>query len=305
MKLKIKKSILLLATIIALSGCSIKWETPVNDRDPYENYNRKMFHWNNELYEDLTPVAKAYNFIMPEAAQTGIFNFFQNLFEPSRVANDLFQGEWSYAGDDSMRFLENTTLGVVGIFDVAGSRFGLPMRYHQDFAVTLHKWGVYKKGYASPYIVWPIFGPGTIEGVSDGVDAMFNPLSYLFLAPGVGTFTAYAVNYSVYGLYYTNQGVSYLPAYSNLEEVSVDPYTAMRNAYIQNYDYGMAKVLKQKDPSLDGSQNDKAILSVLGINDTNAKSEVAYSDESFVQASQDTPPVLKSSLTSVNKAAEV
>nr|WP_231138758.1 hypothetical protein [Francisella orientalis] len=79
----------------------------------------------------------------------------------------------------------------------------------------------------------------------------------------------------------------------------------MRNAYIQNYDYGMAKVLKQKDPSLDGSQNDKAILSVLGINNTNAKSEVAYSDESFVQASQDTPPVLKSSLANVNKVAEV
>lgn len=85
------------------------------------------------------------------------------------------------------------------------------------------------------------FGPGTIEGISDSVDALFNPLSYLFLAPGVGTFTAYVVNYSVYGLYYTNQGVSYLPAYSNLEEVSIDPYAALRNAYIQNYDYGMGK----------------------------------------------------------------
>ena len=54
------------------------------------------------------------------------------------------------------------------------------------------------------------------------------------------------VNYSVYGLYYINQGISYLPAYSNLEEVSIDPCAALRNAYIQNYDYGMAKVLKQK-----------------------------------------------------------
>ena len=61
----------------------------------------------------------------------------------------------------------------------------------------------------------PVF-PGSIEGVSGSVDALFNPLSYLFLAPEVGTFTAYVVNYSVYSLYYTNQGVSYLPAYSNV-----------------------------------------------------------------------------------------
>lgn len=228
------------------------------------------------------------------------------MFEPSRVANDLFQGEWDYAGDDSMRFLANMTLGIAGFFDVANSWFNLPMRYHQDFAVTLHKWGVYKKGYASPYIVWPIFGPGTIEGISDSVDALFNPLSYLFLAPGVGTFTAYVVNYSVYGLYYTNQGVSYLPAYSNLEEVSIDPYAALRNAYIQNYDYGMAKVLKQKDPALDSTQqSNQAILSVLGISDKNGKSEIASSGESFVQASSDTPAVLKSSLSSVNQVAEV
>ena len=57
-----------------------------------------------------------------------------------------------------MRFLANTTLGVAGFFDVANSWFNLPMRYHQDFTVILHKWELYKKSYASPYIVWPIFG---------------------------------------------------------------------------------------------------------------------------------------------------
>lgn len=306
MKLRVKTILLLVTFSMVLSSCGIKWETPVNERDPYEKYNRKVFYWNNKLYSFLTPAAKAYNFVVPDTVQTGIFNIFQNLFEPSRVANDLFQGEWGYAGDDSMRFLASMTLGIAGFFDVANSWFNLPMRYHQDFAVTLHKWGVYKKGYASPYIVWPIFGPGTIQGISDSVDALFNPLSYLFLAPGVGTFTAYVVNYSVYGLYYTNQGVSYLPAYSNLEEVSIDPYAALRNAYIQNYDYGMAKVLKQKDPALDSTQqSNQAILSVLGISDKNGKSEIASSGESFVQASSDTPAVLKSSLSSVNQVAEV
>ncbi|AJI63938.1 lipoVacJ domain protein [Francisella tularensis subsp. tularensis] len=66
------------------------------------------------------------------------------------------------------------------------------------------------------------------------------------------------------------------------------------------------QVLKQKDPALDSTQqSNQAILSVLGISDKNGKSEIASSGESFVQASSDTPAVLKSSLSSVNQVAEV
>ncbi|WP_150468389.1 VacJ family lipoprotein [Francisella sp. SYW-9] len=305
--MKRKISLILLWGVLAttLAGCSFKWEVPINKRDPYEKYNRKIYNFNNKVYKVLTPVANAYAFVMPNIVQNGIFNVFQNLFEPSRVVNDIFQDQWGYAGDDSLRFLSNTTLGIVGIFDVANSWFDLPIRYHQDFAVTLHKWDVYKTGYASPYIVWPIFGPGTVEGLSDGVDAAFNPLSYLFLAPGVGTLTAYAVNYTVYGVYYTNQGVSYLPAYTNLQQSTLDPYTALRNAYLQNYDYSMAKILKQKLPQSESSQqNDQAVLNILGVNSKNASTEVASSGESFITNSQNVP-VLKSSLSTVNDAAKV
>ncbi|MED7819296.1 MULTISPECIES: MlaA family lipoprotein [unclassified Francisella] len=305
--MKIKINLILLWAILSmtLAGCSFKWEVPINKRDPYEKYNKKIYNFNNDVYEFLTPVANAYAFVMPNVVQNGIFNVFQNLFEPSRVANDIFQWQWGYAGDDTLRFVSNTTLGVAGIFDVANSWFDLPIRYHQDFATTLHKWGVYKKGYASPYIVWPFFGPGTVESLSNGVDAAFNPLSYLFLAPGVGTFTAYAINYTVYGLYYTNQGVSYLPAYSSLQQTSLDPYVALRNAYIQNYDYSMAQILKQKLPQSESSQqNDQAVLNILGVSDKNASSEVASSGESFITNSQNVP-VLKSSLSTVNDAAKV
>ncbi|MDE4953118.1 VacJ family lipoprotein, partial [Francisella tularensis subsp. holarctica] len=84
------KTILLLVTYsIVLSSCGNKWETPVNERDPYEKYNRKVFNWNNKLYSFLTPAAKAYTFVVPDTVQTGIFNIFQNVFEPSRVAHDL------------------------------------------------------------------------------------------------------------------------------------------------------------------------------------------------------------------------
>ncbi|MDE4994447.1 MlaA family lipoprotein, partial [Francisella tularensis subsp. holarctica] len=91
------KTILLLVTYsMVLSSCGNKWETPVNESDPNENSNRKVYYWNNKLYSFLTPAAKAYNFVGPDTVQTGIFNIFQTLFEPSRVANDLFQGEWDY-----------------------------------------------------------------------------------------------------------------------------------------------------------------------------------------------------------------
>ncbi|API86995.1 MlaA family lipoprotein [Francisella uliginis] len=305
MKVKIKLIFFWIVLAVTLAGCSFKWEVPVNKRDPYEKYNRKIYKFNNDVYEFLTPAAKAYAFVMPNIVQNGIFNVFQNLFEPSRVANDIFQDQWGYAGDDSMRFLANTTLGVAGIFDVANSWFDLPMRYHQDFATTLHKWGVYKKGYASPYIVWPIFGPGTVESLSNSVDAAFNPLTYVFVIPGIDTFTSYLINWSVYGLYYTNQGVSYLPAYSNLQQTSLDPYVALRNAYLQNYDYSMAKILKQKLPQAESAQqNDQAVLDILGVSSKNATSEVASSGESFVTNSQNIP-VLKSSLSTVNDAAKV
>jgi phospholipid-binding lipoprotein MlaA len=305
--MKRKISLMLLWGVLAttLASCSFKWEVPINKRDPYEKYNRKIYKFNDKVYKFLTPAAKAYAFVVPNFVQNGIFNVFQNLFEPSRVANDIFQDQWGYAGDDSMRFVANTTLGVAGIFDVANSWFDLPMRYHQNFATTLHKWGVYKKGYASPYIVWPIFGPGTVESLSNGVDAAFNPLTYIFLVPGIDTFTSYLINYSVYGIYYVNKGVSYLPAYTNLQQSTLDPYVALRNAYIQNYDYSMAKILKQKPPQAESAQqNDQAVLNILGINSGSTSSEVASSGESFITNSQNIP-VLKSSLSTVNDAAKV
>ncbi len=79
-----------------------------------------------------------------------------------------------------MRFLTNITVGLFGYFDPADSMLGKEMRYHQSFAVTLHKWGVYKDGETSPYVVWPLAGPGTLEDASMGVDALFNPLTYVF-----------------------------------------------------------------------------------------------------------------------------
>ncbi len=297
-----KKSLLLLSTIaVTLTGCATTTE---DNRDPYENYNRSMYAFNDSAYEYLRPVAKGYDAVVPDSVQNGLFNFFNNLREIGRIANDSFQGEWGYAGDDSLRFLTNTTVGVLGFFDVADDWYGKEMRYNQSFAVTLHKWGVYKDGEKSPYVVWPLIGPGTMEDLATGVDALFNPLTYTFLIPGVG-FAAYAVEYGVTGAYYFNQGASYLPAYDNLSEVSVDPYVAMRNAYLQNYDYGMAKVLKQElNADKATMETDMAVLGVLGMDNADLSEQKAASGNADAQQAQ--PAVLyKSKLDRVNKASNV
>ena len=302
--MKLNKSALLLSIIATtLASCS-SMKTTTDNRDPFESYNRKMYAFNDSAYETLTPVARGYDKVVPDSVQSGIFNIMNNLREPARIVNDILQGEWGYAGDDSTRFLTNTTIGLLGYFDVADSMLGKEMRYHQSFAVTLHKWGVYGDNEVSPYVVWPLAGPGTLEDVSMGVDTLFNPLTYVFFFAPVGAAVSWGVSVGMTGTYYVNQGVSYLPAYLNLKEVSIDPYVAMRNAYLQNYDYGMSKILKQ-DLQADDSviQNDKAVLGVLGLDSENAENQVATSGNNNVSSQQ--PVVFKSKLATVNKASQV
>ncbi|GMN89445.1 MlaA family lipoprotein [Francisella sciaenopsi] len=299
------KNILILSVIgMTLGSCSSMKATKDN-RDPFENYNRSMYAFNDKAYETLTPAANAYDATVPDSFKSGIFNIFQNLAEPARIVNDLFQGELSYAGDDSVRFLTNTTLGLVGYFDVADSWFNKPMRYHQKFAVTLHKWGVYDDNEASPYVVWPLIGPGTLEDVTTGVDALFNPLTYIFFFAPVAPAISWGVSVGTTGTYYVNQGVSYLPSYSNLKEVSVDPYIAMRNAYLQSYDYGIAKVLKQELRKDDAAlQTDMAVLGVLGMDNDNIEGKIATTGSAAAKSSEP-PAIFKSNIGTINKATQV
>jgi len=277
---------------------------PDDNRDPYEDYNRSMHSFNNSAYERMRPLARGYDAMMPDAAQRGLFNFFNNLRELGRVANDAMQGEWGYAGEDSKRFFINTTVGVLGFMDIADEWYGKEMRFNQSFAVTLHKWGVYEDGHKSPYMVWPLIGPGTVEDLATGVDALFNPLTYTFLIPGVGL-AAYALSSGTTAAYYVNQGVSYLPAYDNLNEVSVDPYVALRNAYLQNYDYGMAKVLKQELAQDKATlETDMAVLGVLGMDNANLANNSASSGNVGSATSRE-PVMLKSKLDNVNKANNI
>ncbi|MFL5256973.1 MAG: MlaA family lipoprotein [Rhodopila sp.] len=123
--------------LAALGSCA----TPPSDpealaefkalNDPLEPTNRALFAVNNAIDAAVVrPVAQAYEAVLPEAVRNGVHNVLSNLGAPVRLANDMLQGQPRRAGDTAMRFLINSTAGVLGIFDVA-SKWGYPRRRHR------------------------------------------------------------------------------------------------------------------------------------------------------------------------------
>ncbi|HEX6834349.1 MAG TPA: VacJ family lipoprotein [Rudaea sp.] len=156
----------------ALAGCA----TPMPRKDdPYENFNRKMYAFND--FADrvaIRPAAVAYRKVTNETSRRLISNFFANIESPITIANDVLQAQPKYALEATGRLLVNTTIGVLGFFDPA-SELGLET-HETNFAVTLAKWGVPD----GPYIVLPLYGSTTLRDMWRlPVDTYyFDPLSY-------------------------------------------------------------------------------------------------------------------------------
>jgi phospholipid-binding lipoprotein MlaA len=129
--------------------------------DPWEGFNRKMYRFNYNFDKFFyLPVVNAYEFITPIFVQTGVTNFFNNIGEFRTLYNSLLQAKGEKAMTTAGRFLINSTIGVVGLFDPATS-MGLQPQ-HEDFGQTLAYWGVD----TGPYLVMPVLGPGTVRSTS-------------------------------------------------------------------------------------------------------------------------------------------
>lgn len=154
-----------------LSGCLTAGPNP---EDPYEDFNRQMFAFNDGLDRAvLEPVAKGYRAITNEPIREGVGNFADNLNEPLTFVNHVLQGQIPDAGATFGRFVVNTTVGIGGIFDPA-SAMGM-QRTKEDFGQTLGKWGVG----SGPYLVLPFLGSTTPRDiVGKGGDVALNPLNY-------------------------------------------------------------------------------------------------------------------------------
>jgi len=220
------------AWVVALSGPvdpslrgtpdTVPPDPDVEEYDPWEKFNEKMFNFNYNLDKYvLKPAAKGYNFVVPDMFQAMIDNAFTNLRMPSRFVNKLLQLKLVDASKEMGRFLINSTLGVGGLFDVARQEMGLE-RQKADLGQTLGIWG-FGPG---PYLVLPLLPPLTVrDGIGFAGDGAMNPLSYYIpfwpesLAMKVGD----AVN---------DRSLN-LDLFQGFEESTVDLYSSVRNGYLQ------------------------------------------------------------------------
>ncbi|MFG6175831.1 VacJ family lipoprotein [Halomonas sp. THAF12] len=165
-----------LCALALLTGCA---STATSERsrpeDPWEGFNRQVFAFNETLDRyALKPAAQGYRFVTPDPVETGVGNFFSNLGEIRTTLNSLLQGKGSNAGIATGRFLINSTVGVLGFFDVA-SHMELTGR-EEDFGQTLATWGVGE----GPYVVLPLLGPSTVRDTAGlPVDMYTDPLTYV------------------------------------------------------------------------------------------------------------------------------
>ena len=191
--------------------------------DPLEPLNRIFFAFNDRLYFWVVrPVSRGYDFVVPDTVRKGIRNIFFNIGAPVRLVNNLLQGEVKGAGVVFGRFLINSTVGLAGFFDVAGSSLGLKPR-REDLGQTLGRYGIG----GGPYICWPILGPSSLrDSVGLAGDYFLDPISYL----GREDFLA---GVSAYSLKKINVAGEEGRVYEDMKRSSLDPYVAMRDAYRQ------------------------------------------------------------------------
>lgn len=209
------------ATLLLASGCATLPPNAGQDpRDPLEKINRNVFVF-NEGVDDvlLRPVAELYA-KLPSALRDCLSNAFFNLRGPSTVINNTLQGKPAEALSDVARFALNTTVGLVGCFDVA-SEVGLE-KHREDFGQTLGVWG-FGPG---PYLVVPVFGPSSVRDAIGiyGVEP-FLDLNFYIDYP--------AFEYTVLGLRVVNERAELLPADRLVREAALDRYSFIRDGYLQ------------------------------------------------------------------------
>jgi len=214
---KIRTAVTALCAATLLAGCaSGPNRTP---GDPLEPMNRVVFKVNDTVDRTIAvPVAKGYQKVTPQPLRTAISNFFSNLGDISNIANELLQLKITDATEDVIRFAMNTTFGIGGLIDFA-TLARLP-KHHQDFGLTLGRWGVP----SGPYLVLPVFGPSTFrDSVGLAVDVRFNPLNYI--EPSART--------PLYVVQFVSARSDMLAATNVLEQAALDKYSFVRDAYLQ------------------------------------------------------------------------
>lgn len=199
-----------------LTGCA----TSGNPKDPLEGFNRAMFAFNDGLDTVLIkPVAKGYDAVLPLPVRTGVTNFFGNIADLFIGVNNLLQGKPDQALSDFGRVVINSTIGILGLFDVA-TEAGLE-KHEEDFGQTFGRWGVGD----GAYVVIPFFGPRTVrDTVGLVLDVKADPVANL---------SDVATRNSLLALRVIDNRADLLPADKVIEEAALDKYSYIRDGYLQ------------------------------------------------------------------------
>ena len=199
-------------------------------KDCFEGLNRGIFAFNQVLDQTIIePLAKGYRYL-PSPIREGTSNALNNISLVVTIPNNLLQGDIMLAGKNSARFIVNTTIGILGIFDPA-SNMGLNDYEKEDWGQTLATWGVG----SGCYIVLPVLGPSTLRDTTAslinyvGGDAWYNIT--------VDEDTHYVSDFD----YYASRGLSgvdfrakNIESFDNLEKNSIDFYASVKSLYLQD-----------------------------------------------------------------------
>jgi phospholipid-binding lipoprotein MlaA len=250
----------LLVLLLFLSGCAVTGKHPATQparatpsavgddfenvpvqkvNDPLQRFNRTVFGFNDELNTHaLRPLAHGYAIIVPLPARTGITNFFDNVQFPVRFVNSVLQGKLTRSAQETGKFVINSTAGVGGLIRVSDHISGLADVPAEDFGQTLGVWGIPP----GPYIVIPVLGPSDCRDmVGFAGDYVMSPLNWHTLGIIHCAYISNVVSIALSGTRYVNGLPKSVEAYDQIKSEAVDPYIAMRDAYLS---YRAAQVKK-------------------------------------------------------------
>jgi len=206
------------------------WEDGETDEfvpiaDPLEPLNRVFFHFNDKLYYwVLKPVARGYKAVLPEDVRIVVRNFFNNLLAPTSIVNNLLQGKVRKSSEEVVRFVLNSTVGILGLGDFAQDVLELDPTY-EDTGQTL---GYYGMG-GIIFINWPVLGPSNVrDSIGMVGDHFLDPLTYLDIK--------WQERLAIKAYDRVNRTSLTLGDYELFTETAIDPYIAVRDAFQQHRD---------------------------------------------------------------------
>jgi phospholipid-binding lipoprotein MlaA len=217
-------------------------------KDCFESLNRATFSLNMGLDKVIfKPVAKAYR-VLPSPVRTGTSNALNNISSLVTIPNNILQGEFKKAGVNTGRFAINTTVGIIGIFDVA-KKMGFPEYEKEDYGQTLGVMGVG----AGCYLVLPVLGPSTVRDTAGSfVNILGGDPWYNASVSGNNEYLDENIYMTTKILTAIDFRAKNIDSLENLEKNSIDFYASVRSLYLQNRQLKISNSSEVTDTMDDG-----------------------------------------------------